>query len=348
MTPPISIKSLDTNADHTSWDTFVRAHPRGGMYHLSAWRDVIWNVFRQKQIYLQATDHNGAVVGALPLVEQKSRLFGHRLLSMPYFNYGGALGATPEIERALMDHAGTVASDRGASSVEFRDMIPREDTWPCRDEKILMILDLPETPEDLSKALGSKRRSQIRRAGKEEPKLLRGSGELLDDFYKVFAITMRDLGTPVYSIKFFREMIRAFPDNIELFVIHLNDEPVSAGFLVTHDGLMQIPWAGTLRKVNRLSMNMYLYWKVIESAIESGCRQFDFGRTTKGSGTHKFKAQWGAQPHQMHWHYWLAPGVEQPKLNPDNPKYQRVISAWQKLPVPLTKIIGPHLVKNLP
>ena len=346
--PPLTIHTLDPNADHRAWDDFANTHPRGSIYHLSGWRDVIWKVFRQEQIYLQATDSAGEVAGILPMVRQKSRIFGHRLLSMPYFNYGGALGTSNEVEIALMEHAGELATASGASSVEFRDMITRESRWPCRDEKLLMILDLPETPDELFKAIGTKRRTRIRRAGKENPEILRGSLELLDDFYTVFAITMRDLGTPVYSARFFAEILRAFPDETEIISIRLNNEPVSAGFLIKHGDLLQIPWAGTLRKVNRLAINMFLYWKVLEKAIEQGCRQFDFGRTTVGSGTHEFKTQWGSQPHQMYWHYWLAPGTERPKLNPDNPKYKRAISTWQKLPVPITKIIGPHLVKNLP
>ena len=255
---------------------------------------------------------------------------------------------TDEIETALMEHAGGIALQSGATSIEFRDMFRRTGDWPCRDEKLLMILELPAAPEELFKALGTKRRTRIRRARKENPEIRRGGIELLEDFYTVFAITMRDLGTPVYAPRFFREMLEAFPDKAQIVSIRLDGEPVSAGFLLGHGDMMQIPWAGTLRKANRLAMNMLLYWDIIENTIERGFARFDFGRTTVGSGTHEFKKQWGAQPHQMHWHYWVAPGQERPQLNPDNPRYKRAISIWQKLPVPVTRLIGPHLVKNLP
>lgn len=346
--PQFTIKALDPDAEHRPWDAFVGKHPRGSVYHLAGWRQVIWKVFRQEQIYLQAIDGEGMILGVLPMVRQKSMLFGHRLLSMPYFNYGGPLGDSDEIETALMEHAGEVATATGAASIEFRDMIRRAEAWPCRDEKVQMILELPESPEAMGQKLGSKRRSQIRRARKEDPEILRGGVELLDDFHEVFAITMRDLGTPVYPRKFFARILETFPENSEIISIRMGGSPVSAGLLIHHARELQIPWAGTLRAVNKFSINMLLYWEVIEKAILRGFERFDFGRTTIDSSTFKFKKQWCAEPRPMYWHYWLAPGEERPKLNPDNPRYKRAIAIWQKLPLPITKLVGPHLVKNLP
>lgn len=333
---------------HAAWDSFVRDHPRGSLYHLWGWRALIKKTFRHDGVYLTACDETNNIVGVLPLIRQRSRLFGHRLLSMPFFNYGGAIGTSADVEDALMRHAGEVALATGATSIEFRDINAREASWPCRDEKVQMILQLPESPDDLGKQLGSKRRSQIRRARKENPTVQRGGSELLNDFYEVFAITMRDLGTPVYSKRFFASILKYFPDNSELITIQLNGEPVSAALLVHHNGQLEIPWAGTLRKVNRFSINMLLYWEVLEHAIDRKFERFDFGRSTLDSSTFKFKKQWGSEPLPMHWHYWTAPGTDVPKLNPDNPKYQRAIAAWQKLPLWTSKLIGPHLVRNLP
>jgi serine/alanine adding enzyme len=41
-------------------------------------------------------------------------------------------------------------------------------------------------------------------------------------------------------------------------------------------------------------------------------------------------------------------GSTPPELNPDNPKYRAAISLWKKLPLNLTKLIGPSIIKNLP
>jgi hypothetical protein len=93
---------------------------------------------------------------------------------------------------------------------------------------------------------------------------------------------------------------------------------------------------------------MLLYWRCLETAIEQGYREFDFGRSTVGSGPHRFKRQWGAVEYPCHWHYWLPEGAVMPGLNPDNPKYRFAIQAWRRLPLAIANRLGPGIVRNLP
>ena len=93
---------------------------------------------------------------------------------------------------------------------------------------------------------------------------------------------------------------------------------------------------------------MFLYWSALELTCERGYRLFDFGRSTPGEGTYRFKEQWGAKPVQLYWHYWMKKDGPIPELNPKNPKYRMAIKIWKKLPVGLTRLIGPEIVKNLP
>ena len=41
-------------------------------------------------------------------------------------------------------------------------------------------------------------------------------------------------------------------------------------------------------------------------------------------------------------------GGGEPDLSPSNPKYQTAIRVWQRLPVPVTKVLGPMIVRNIP
>ncbi|MBT6276453.1 MAG: GNAT family N-acetyltransferase, partial [Chromatiales bacterium] len=141
---------------------------------------------------------------------------------------------------------------------------------------------------------------------------------------------------------------RTFPDTTRLIIIEIGGRPAAAGFIVRSGSRLEIPWASSLRDFNHLSVNMMLYWEVLSFAIHSGCDTFDFGRSSKGSGPYRFKRQWGALERQLHWHYWVRDGADMPGLTPDNPRYRAAIQVWQKLPVFLTRIIGPPLVKNLP
>ena len=131
-------------------------------------------------------------------------------------------------------------------------------------------------------------------------------------------------------------------------VLRLNKQTVAAGFLISHGDMLEIPLASTIRDVNHLSMNMLLYWEVLKFAVDSGFRYFNFGRSSKETGTFRFKQQWGAKPRQLYWHYWLNGSNELPSLNPHNPKYALAINTWKKLPLVLANWLGPRIVRNLP
>jgi FemAB-related protein (PEP-CTERM system-associated) len=211
-----------------------------------------------------------------------------------------------------------------------------------------MLLQLPEHHEALWELFPSKLRAQIKRPQRAHPEVLRGGAEYLDDFYTVFARNMRDLGTPVYGRKFFSNILKTFPRESTIVSVRLNGKPVAAAFLIGHGERLEIPWASTIKEVNRLSVNMLLYWEVLKLGIDRHYRVFDFGRSSRDSGTFRFKQQWGARAQPLYWHYWLRGGGKLPELNPDNPKYAVAINAWKRLPIFVANRVGPAVVKYLP
>jgi len=332
----------------SAWNTYVDSHDQASVYHLSAWKGVLDTAFNSRCHYLAAIADNGGVCGVLPLVHFKNRLFGNFMVSMPYFNHGGVLSSNSEAEEALLRHAIKLGGSLGASHIELREFHPRDSGWQYKDEKVLMCLDLPRDPDALWKSIGAKRRSQVKRPEREGASVSTGGLELLDDFYSVFSRNMRDLGTPVYTKTLFGEILKSFPRDAFIVVIYLNGVPVAAAFLVAYKKIIEIPWASSLREYNRLGTNMKLYWEVLKYSISQGYEVFDFGRSTIDGPTYKFKKQWGAQPKQCYWNYWLAGGSELPQLNPNNPKYKMAIESWKKLPLFVANNLGPHIVKHLP
>jgi hypothetical protein len=86
---------------------------------------------------------------------------------------------------------------------------------------------------------------------------------------------------------------------------------------------------------------MLLYWSLLENLADSGCRQFDFGRSTPGEGTYKFKAQWGAQPQVLNWQSFDTCG-DVIDNSMGNSKARAVIEQiWQKQPQTTANLIGP-------
>ena len=333
--------------DRVAWDEFVAAHPRASLYHGNAWREMIVREMRQQDVSLVAKDQSGRLLGVLPLIEMQSRLFGRFAVSLPYFNYGGPLALHGAVEDRLLQAATDIVRAHSLQHAELRETRPRA-TWPVREAKVSMIRRLPASEQALDAELGSKLRAQIRRAGRESPDVRIGGAELLDDFYDVFARNMRDLGTPVYGKNFFRAVVAACPQSSHVVVVRLSNRPVAAAILLGFRDMLEIPWASTVREANPLGINMLLYRSVLGFAIGRGYGYFDFGRSSVGAGTFRFKQQWGALPLQHYWHYGLREGVGLPQLNPDNPKYRLMIALWQRLPLAVTRLIGPPVVRSLP
>jgi serine/alanine adding enzyme len=344
----MTVFSLADESDRRGWDDFVDSMDDAEAYHPYEWRSVFERVFGHRCFYLMARDGDQAINGVLPLAQLRSSLFGNFLVSLPSFNYAGSLTNCEKTRKELIQAADNLANEAGASHVELRHRERVKLDLPYRSDKVAMQLELPESTDELWQQFSSKLRAQIRRPTKEGATCEEGGVELLGEFYSVFSRNMRDLGTPVFPKELFRQMCDSFPDATRIFVVKLNDKPCAAGITYGFRDRLEIPSASSLRDYNRISVNMLLYWTVLQYAIREGYRSFDFGRSTVGAGTYKFKKQWGAEPEQLHWHYCLPEGAELPALNPQNPKYRLATRIWQHLPLGVANLLGPHIVRNLP
>ncbi len=346
--PPAVDVQLSTSPSPEAWDAFARLEPTSSLYHLWGWRRVIEDTFGHETIYLSATQA-GSIVGILPLTILRSRLFGHFAVSLPFVDEAGICASDDAVSRLLADCAASVAARHRLSHVELRHVARQRAELSVRQHKVGMMLRLVP---DLDKAwtlLDRKVRNQVRKAEKSGLTERRGGVDLLDAFYDVFSRNMRDLGTPVYPRSFFERILTTFADSTTIFVVEDQQRtPVAAAIGLVHRSMFSVPWASSLREFRAQSPNTLLYWRMIEHAVASGVATFNFGRSTLGEGTYQFKEQWGARPIPLHWEYVLEQGRPLPDLTPKNPKYRAAIAAWKRLPVPVTRWIGPHIIRSIP
>jgi FemAB-related protein (PEP-CTERM system-associated) len=334
-------------SDFAAWDEYVLRHPESRGPHLAGWKNVIEKTFGHTCYCLAAREGN-VWRGVLPLTHMRSRIFGSFLVSVPYLNYGGILASDGAARATLFEHAKELGKKLRVQHLELRHLSPQMTDIPTKQHKVAMVLALPNNADALFNGFKAKLRSQIRKPQKEGLLARLGQVDELENFYNVFAENMRDLGTPVYSKKFFANILAAFPRHAHFCTVYREQEAVASGLVFGFRDTLEIPWASALRKHNALAPNMLLYWSLLEFAVKQGYRYFDFGRCSPNEGTYKFKEQWGAQPTALYWQYWLSNGRALPDISPHNPKYQRAIALWQKLPLKLTRLIGPPIVKNIP
>lgn len=340
----LTVREFTGNADR--WDAFVRSQPGWSHFHLFGWRAVMKRSLGHDSHYLEAVDAAGDLKGVLPLVRVRSRLFGDFMVSMPFLNYGGPLG-DPQAVRALTEYASRIAKDVGTDLLELRGRTQLDLDLPASQRKVTVTLELPEEDsEPLWTGLKAKVRSQVRRSQKEGAETVFGIDHL-DAFYRVFAHHMRDLGTPVLSRRFFDAVVEEFPRDVRVGCVYLNGEAIAAGCGFVWDGEFEMTWAASLRSHSRIAPNMLLYWAFMGRCVEEGVRTFNFGRCTPGSGTHRFKRQWGSRDEQLWW-YQVHAGRRSKTPSPDDGAYSWGPKLWRKLPLPIANALGPLIVRNIP
>jgi len=336
------------NGDGATWDAFVLSQEESSNYHQYGWRKVIEESFGHKTYYLVARNNVHDICGLLPLVHMKSKLFGSFLVSLPFFNYGGLLCNETSAERSLLIKAESMLGELRAKHSELRHLQTFVEGLATKEHKVTMMLNLEMDEDAQWKTLDTKVRNQVRKALKSGLNVVTGHQELLDGFYGVFSRNMRDLGTPVYSRNFFLNILETFPETTRIISVMLGERTVASGIMSWFRDRLEVPWASSLRDYREMCPNNLLYWEAIRFAISNGSGKFDFGRSTPGEGTYRFKKQWGAIACPLYWQYLLKDGEELPELNTKNPKYKLAIRLWQRMPLVVTNALGPLLVKNIP
>ena len=339
--------TISSDVDPADWDAFVVAQPQATGYHLWAWRRVFERAFGHRTHYLGAR-RKGAIVGVLPLVFFDSWLFGRFGVSLPFVNYGGVLAADDVVARALLDAACDAALSSRLAHLELRHRGQRFPDLAVKHHKVAMTLALPRDEKTLWERLDRKVRNQVRKAEKSGLTAVAGGAELLPAFYEIFARNMRDLGTPVYSRRFFEEVFAQFPTETRVYVVRQGTKEVAAAISYAWRDAVEVPWASSLREFRPLSPNMLLYWFAIGQAIAGGFSVFDFGRSTPDEGTYHFKRQWGAEPEPLSWEYRLFSGTGLPDQSPRNVKFRLAIAAWKRLPLSIANALGPRVVRGIP
>jgi FemAB-related protein (PEP-CTERM system-associated) len=380
----IQIRYAD-NSDKKLWDDYVSRHPEGTLSHLFGWRNIIFKTYGHESYYLMAFGEtsdvstqklggkdNGKpqnVLGVLPIFHFKNIVFGNFLVSLPFLDTGGVLADSPEIERVLLQKAVELGKKLDADRIEMRHVRPVFDlsgteqieldgsNIPFRisteSHKVRMVLSLPETPEALMKSFKSKLRSQIKKPLKLGLECKVGNAELLEEFYSVFSENMRDLGSPVHSRRLMSNVLEEFGGRCKILTVLKSKVPVAAGFIIGYKENLFNPWASFLRRHSSASPNMLLYLRMLEYGCVNGYEGFDFGRSSAGGGTYKFKEQWGAKPNYLHWQVvslrdrQLLKDRQLCKVGFEKKRFLKAKKYWKILPLPIARILGPVIRKHI-
>jgi FemAB-related protein (PEP-CTERM system-associated) len=347
--PGIPSVELADAASGAEWNHFVERHPAGTLGHLFQWRSVVERAYRGQCRYFVARSA-GSIVGVLPTVAMRHPFGGARLVSMPYLDQGGLLASSSGAVAALWTRARQeLAARRGA--LELRAPLPFRadaDDTSGSTRRFRLVLDLPESGEELWSAIGGKVRNQVRKSQKEALTTARADVHELPSFYEIFARNMRDLGSPVHSYAFLAEIFAQFGDRARLYLTRgANGAAVAGAIAIGFRHTLTVPWASALRSARHACPNHSLYWQILEDAVAEGRRTFDFGRSTEGTGTFHFKQQWGATPVPLLWQTYSPQGERRAESFVDSRRLSSLVALWSKIPVPIATWLGSRIRGHL-
>jgi len=344
---PIVVNLLKAE-DALRWDEFVRRCPQATFFHLSAWRELMEEVFDHRTFYLYA-ERAGDIVGVLPLAEVRSRLFGHALVSLPFCVYGGiaaAADAGPETLYALESKAETLAQALGVQHLEFRNLKPRHEDWPRQELYVTFRKEiLPEVEANLL-AIPRKQRAMVRKGIKNG--LVGEVDAGVERFFALYADNVLRHGTPALPRKFFEQLKKRFGEACEVLTVTSPEgKPLSSVLSFYFRDEVLPYYAGDDLAARELAANDFKYWELMRRACERGCTVFDYGRSKVGTGPYAFKKNWGFEPQPLSYEFCLYKRDSVPQNNPMNPKYRAFIALWKRLPIGVANRLGPHIVRNL-
>ncbi|MFC3104862.1 FemAB family XrtA/PEP-CTERM system-associated protein [Salinisphaera aquimarina] len=339
----LTVRELESS-DYARWDAFVAEQETATFFHRIGWKRVIEKAFGHRCPYLYV-EADGEIVGVLPLVHVNSRLFANALISTPFCVYGGALACSADVSETLYAAARERGENLGVDYAEFRERDARHPDWPRKDLYYTFRKTLADNDDENLQAIPRKQRAVVRKALKNGMTVEFDAD--VDRFYPLYALTLRNLGTPIFAKRFLTLLKEEFGDDCEIMTIVHDNQPVASVLSFYFRDEVLPYYAGAGESARDLKANDFMYWALMSHAVEKGMRIFDFGRSKKGTGPFQFKRHWGFEPEPLNYEYVLIGDEQMPDLSPANPRYQRKIRLWQKLPVAVTRVIGPVLARNL-
>jgi FemAB-related protein (PEP-CTERM system-associated) len=348
----MAIHTLNINdpADAQRIDAFVRMHPDGTPFHMTAWSRAIEKACDVKVHYLATENENHDLIGVLPLHVVRSALFGNALASSAFGVGGGALSFSQDVKDAMIAQAIALAQQNRCPTVELRGGALPERGWHLDNDTYLGFTRALAQDDDAELlAIPRKQRAEVRRALGFDLIVETGTRKRdRDAHYHVYATSVRNLGTPVFPRALFEAVLDNFGEAADILTVRHDDKPIASVLSLYHEGTVMPYWGGGTAEARTWRANDLMYYALmLHARKEKGCTVFDFGRSKAGTGPAAFKRNWGFEPTSLSYAKWAEAGAVPREINPLNPKYQLQIAVWKKLPLWVANRVGPVIARGL-
>jgi hypothetical protein len=338
------------------WDDFVLAHPRGRFIHLCGFERAVEDVYGLKPNYwLYARD--GRILAVFPSFFHRSILYGKRLVSQPFSEYGGLLFgpslATEQKLAVLAEFPEALARSRNTGSFDYLEIRCFPDFAGLKsdlfEEKHLYHYGLLPLTKNLIlwDTVESSVRKNIKRARSHNLRVEKADGE--DDIRKIFyplhLRSLRRLGSPPHPLAYFVALHRNLGGHMSILAAFTDGLPIAALLGWEVGETVHITDIVSDEAYHHLRAVDLLHFEFISRAIEGGCKCFDFG-PMRYPGQRQYKLKWGVEPHDYSY-FFYPPGRGPRPLSERSPAARTGTAVWRCLPSCFAANAGKYLRKSL-
>lgn len=334
-------------ADAATWDQYVlESHPGGTLFHASSWQKVLDATYGLPHHHL-AVREGGRLQGVLSLYRCRGLAGGSDLFSLPYTVYGGMLASSQGAAGLLKEGALEIAKAEKAGMVHLRNTEENGLDLPSTDLHVHFCREMGKTAEECLDQIPRKSRATIRNSI-QKFRLESVVNRDVDLLWKLHAVNLRRLGTPVFPRSYFRQIMERLGDSADILFVLQAGKPVCGVMTFYYRDVCNPYFSGSLPEANASGANNFMYYALMCHALKRGCRRFDFGKSRRDTGPYRFKVNMGFEPRRLPYQFLYNTRMKAPNLNPSNPKLALFIRLWSLQPLWSSKLFGPALNRYLP
>jgi len=359
---------LANDSDSALWNSFVFENSgtelSGGCltpYHRYEWRSIIsaaYNGWESFYIICASNDHNNTrqskeiIKGILPVFFLKKSFSPAKIfISLPYCTHAGTAALNDTVRDMLIKKSLSLMRENKIPKLEIREAASYKESQDTHKYRLVtQIAPLSNSIDEQWENIGYNCRRAVKKALKNGLTVERQKSNIINTFYRIYLSSMKKFGTPPHPKKMFSTALESMGDDATILIVRTSEgTPVGAMFLFKCGVIAHDPWVATLSRYNKLYVSDLLYWEAMQWAIEKGCIKYDMGRSTYGSGVHRFKKKWGAKDILLKYHTILSSGEA---ISSDTlitgKKIPRIIFSfmWSNIiPTPIANLTGPLIRK---
>lgn len=282
-------------------------------------------------------EQEGEWLAILPMTRVTRPFAGNALISNPFAVSASMLCAEGVDQSSILELFTQQTS--GFDYIELRDVQMRlPETWQTHQHFVNFEKTLTDDHDENWLAIPNRQRAVIRKADKCD--LTFEFHHDLERFLRVYAISLRNLGTPIYHRRFFEQLITRFESQLKIATVSKDGCDLTTVLCFQFRDRLMPYYGGGIPDARYFHAYPWMYWQLMKYGVDHSMPTFDFGRSPTSSGPYAFKKNLGFKPRPLTYATLAINGVP-PDLTGQSSMAKHLIKIWQHLPVQVSRWVGP-------